>query len=123
MPDILALPISAQDRSNCSAAAFMACCSPTRSKPRSPTRRIMDDRTVRPLPPLRPERQFAPETTGKIGDVARPLTVIERLTNMTLVRRLVVLLVLAAAWEIYARTLDNPLLFPSLSDTLAAFWD
>ena len=83
----------------------------------------MDDRTVRPLPPLRPERQFAPETMGKIGDVARPLTFIERLTNMTLVRRLVVLLVLAAAWEIYARLLDNPLLFPSLSDTLAAFWD
>jgi NitT/TauT family transport system permease protein len=42
---------------------------------------------------------------------------------MTLVRRLVVLLVLAAAWEIYARILDNPLLFPSLTDTLAAFWD
>jgi NitT/TauT family transport system permease protein len=83
----------------------------------------MDDRTVRPLPPLRPERQFAPETIGKIGDVARPLTFIERLTNMTLVRRLVVLLVLAAAWEIYARILDNPLLFPSLTDTLAAFWD
>jgi NitT/TauT family transport system permease protein len=83
----------------------------------------MDDRTVRPLPPLRPERQFAPETMGKIGDVARPLTFIERLTNMTLVRRLVVIAVLAAAWEIYARILDNPLLFPSLGDTLAAFWD
>src|ERR1700676_5373704 len=82
----------------------------------------MDDRTARP-PPLRPERQFPPETTGTIGDVARPLTVIERLTNMTLVRRLAVILVLAAAWEIYARILDNPLLFPSLSDTLAAFWD
>src|ERR1700722_16970112 len=83
----------------------------------------MDDRTVRPLPPLRPERQFAPETMGKIGDVARPLTFIERLTNMTLVRRLVVIVVLAAAWEIYARLLDNPLLFPSLPDTLASFWD
>src|SRR6202049_1527652 len=83
----------------------------------------MDDRTVRPLPPLRPERQFAPETMGKIGDVARPLTFVERLTNMTLVRRLGVIAVLAAAWEIYARILDNPLLFPSLTDTLAAFWD
>src|SRR6202045_3229604 len=83
----------------------------------------MDDRTARPLPPLRPERQFAPETMGKIGDVARPLTFIERLTNMTLVRRLIVILVLAAAWEIYTRILDNPLLFPSLTETLAAFWD
>src|SRR5215475_3681900 len=85
----------------------------------------MDDRTqkTRPLPPLRPEREFAPQTTGPIGDVARPLTWFERLTNMTLVRRLAVIVVLAAAWEIYARFLDNPLLFPSLSDTLKAFWD
>src|SRR3984885_9859738 len=123
MPGISALPISARNRSSCSAGVFMDCCSPTRLKPHFPTRRIMDDRTARPLPPLRPERQFAPETTGTIGDVARPLMFIERLTNMTLVRRLVVILVLAAAWEIYARILDNPLLFPSLSDTLAAFWD
>src|ERR1700722_14690072 len=115
MPGISALPISAPNRSSCSAAAFMDCCSPIRSKPRSPPRRIMDDRTARPLPPLRPERQFAPETMGKIGDVARPLNFVERLTNMTLVRRLAVILVLAAAWEIYARLLDNPLLFPSLS--------
>src|SRR5215475_6747123 len=85
----------------------------------------MDDRThnIRPLPPLRPERELTPEMTGKIGDVARPLTWFERLANMTLVRRLVVIVVLAAAWEIYARILDNPLLFPSLSATLAAFWD
>jgi NitT/TauT family transport system permease protein len=82
----------------------------------------MDDRT-RPLPPLRPERELSPEVTGDIGDVARPLTVFERVTNMVLVRRLAVIVVLAAAWEIYARILDNPLLFPSLSDTLAAFWD
>jgi NitT/TauT family transport system permease protein len=71
----------------------------------------MDDRTVRPLPPLRPERELEPEATGTIGDVARPLTFIERLTNTTLVRRLAVIVVLAAAWEIYARILDNPLLF------------
>src|SRR6202790_4303462 len=82
----------------------------------------MDDRTARP-PPLRPERQFAPETMGKIGDAARPLPFIERLPKITLVRPLVVIAVLAAAWEIYARILDNPLLFPSLTDTLAAFWD
>ena len=80
-------------------------------------------RTGRALPPLRPERDVAPETTGEIGDVARPLTLFERLANMTLVRRLVVLVVLAVAWECYARFLDNPLLFPSLSQTLAAFWD
>ena len=32
----------------------------------------MDDRTrhMRPLPPLRPEREVTPETTGTIGDVS-----------------------------------------------------
>jgi NitT/TauT family transport system permease protein len=84
----------------------------------------MDERSheARALPPLRPERELAPELTGEIGDAARPLTLVERLSNMTLVRRLAVLVVLAAAWEIYARILDNPLLFPSLSETLAALW-
>jgi NitT/TauT family transport system permease protein len=82
----------------------------------------MDDRTR--TPPVRPEREVAPETMPQdIGDVARPLTLFERVANMTLVRRLVVILVLAAIWEAYARYLDNPLLFPTLSDTLAAFWD
>src|SRR5665213_415307 len=131
MPAISALPISAPNPSNCSAAAFITCCSPIGSKPRSLARKEpemkpdMDQRirTDRALPPLRPEREVAPETTGKIGDVARPLTLIERLANMTLVRRLAVLVVLAVAWELYARYLDNPLFFPSLSQTLAAFWD
>src|SRR6266705_623046 len=35
-------------------------------------------------------------------------------------RKLVLLAVLAAAWEGYARWLANPLLFPTFSDTLAA---
>ncbi len=44
----------------------------------------------RRTPPLRPEREVTPELTGRIGDVARPLTLLERLANMTLVRRLAV---------------------------------
>jgi len=75
------------------------------------------------MPPLRPEREVAIETLGAIGDVARPLTPLERIANITAVRRLAVLVVLAGAWELYARAAANPLLFPSLSDTLAAFWD
>jgi len=78
---------------------------------------------VLPMPPLRPEREVAIETLGAIGDVARPLTPLERIANITAVRRLAVLVVLAGAWELYARAAANPLLFPSLSDTLAAFWD
>src|SRR5438093_10256718 len=38
------------------------------------------------------------------------------------VRKLVVLAVLATAWEGYARWLSNPLLFPTLSDTVVALF-
>ena len=74
-------------------------------------------------PPVRPERIVTLDTLGAVGDAARPLGPIERLTNITLVRRLVVLAVLAVLWEAFARYTDNPLLFPSLSETLAAFWE
>src|SRR5262245_56629759 len=96
-------------------------CSPTRSRPRS--RPVINDIAERTLPPLRPERTVTLDAMGAVGDVARPLGPIERLANITAVRRLVVLIVLAAAWEAYARYTANPLLFPSLSETLVAFWD
>ncbi|MBI3435703.1 MAG: ABC transporter permease [Proteobacteria bacterium] len=73
--------------------------------------------------PDRPERFVELDALGAVGDAARPLAPLERIANITLVRRLVVLIVLGVAWEIYARLLDNSLLFPSLSQTLAAFWD
>jgi len=76
-----------------------------------------------PLPPTRPERVISLESMGAVGDVARPLTLFERITNNTVFRRFAVLAVLALAWEAYARYSANPLLFPSLSETLAAFWD
>jgi NitT/TauT family transport system permease protein len=75
------------------------------------------------LPPIRPERIVHLDVLGTVGDAARPLGPIERLANITLVRRLVVLVVLGTTWEIYARAIANPLLFPSLSDTVAAFWE
>ena len=83
----------------------------------------MDDLARRALPAARPERVITLDAIGAVGDAARPLGPIERLANITLVRRLVVLAVLAALWEAYARYTANPLLFPSLSETLAAFWD
>ena len=78
---------------------------------------------VLPLPPLRPEREVTLDTMGAVGDVARPLTPFERISNITAVRRLVVLVVLCAAWEVYARVAANPLLFPSFTETMEAWWD
>lgn len=49
-----------------------------------------------------------------------PLGDWERFWNHGPARKAVLLAVLALAWEGYARWLGNPLLFPTLSDTLAA---
>lgn len=71
----------------------------------------------------RPEYERQPRPLGDIGDVAQALSIWERFNNNAVVRHLVVLIGLGAAWEIYARFLDSPLLFPTLSDTAIALWN
>ncbi|MGE0753355.1 MAG: ABC transporter permease [Variibacter sp.] len=80
-------------------------------------------RASRLSPPKRPERVLKTDKVGAIGDAARPLSLFERITEITFVRRLAILIVLGLLWEGYARYLSNPLLFPSLSETLWALWD
>src|SRR5215471_18111681 len=125
MPATSALPTWARRRSTRCSGASTISCSPTRWRPPSLRRYSMTDIAERglPLPPTRPERVISLESMGAVGDVARPLTLFERITNNTVFRRFAVLAVLALAWEAYARYSANPLLFPSLSETLAAFWD
>jgi NitT/TauT family transport system permease protein len=62
------------------------------------------------------------ETLGpdKFGIVEKPLTLAEKIYNQTWLRKIAIIVVLALAWEFYARWLDNPLLVPTLSDTLRA---
>jgi len=56
-------------------------------------------------------------------EVERQLSVAERLWNNAALRKGLILIVLGVIWEIYARHLDNVLLFPTLSDTLKALYD
>ena len=56
-------------------------------------------------------------------DVERVLPLGERLWNNGALRKTLFLLVLGAVWEVYARFLDNPLLFPTLSETLESGWE
>lgn len=73
--------------------------------------------------PDRPERV---ESVGVVPDgldVARPLPLLQRLRNYNWLRRVVILAVLAAAWEIYARVVSNPLLFPSFSAAARALYE
>jgi len=56
-------------------------------------------------------------------EAERRLPLSERLWNSGTLRKTLLLIVLALVWELYARFLDNPLLFPTLSETLEAARD
>ncbi|MCJ2132695.1 ABC transporter permease [Methylobacterium sp. J-026] len=94
----------------------------------------LTDSPTRGHPPVGASRAEAPpgrpeivHDTGRARDAAaapvveKPLSVAERLYNQAWLRKLVILLVLAGLWEAYGRYLDNDLLFPTFSDTVAAF--
>ena len=75
------------------------------------------------IPAPRPEFVHETHDAGNIGEIARPLSLWERVSNNTAARRLFILVVLAAAWEIYSVALDNPLLFPTFHQTVGALWE
>jgi len=72
-------------------------------------------------PLARPEIIREPVTSGAFGIVEKPLSAWERVTNVGAVRKFALLVVLALIWEVYARMLNNPLLFPTFFATVAAF--
>lgn len=74
------------------------------------------------VPPIRPEFERATLDARNVGEIVRPLSAWERIANVTAVRRLFILVLLAAIWQAYAVPLDNPLIFPPFTDTLASLW-
>jgi NitT/TauT family transport system permease protein len=82
----------------------------------------MTDTTIKLTPLARPEHEYDVRVPESIGDVEQPLALAERLWNSAAVRRFVILILLAAMWEAYARWSDNPLLFPTFTDTIGAWW-
>jgi len=74
-------------------------------------------------PPIREEFINPAITSGELGVAERPLFWFERLRNNEAARKAFILAVLALAWEVYARWLDNDLTFPTLTQTLEAFWE
>ena len=71
----------------------------------------------------RPEVLREPVTSDSFGVVEKPLSAWERIANLGFARKLVLLALLALIWELYARWLNNPLLFPTFSATVRAFLD
>lgn len=55
--------------------------------------------------------------------VERPLPLLQRLWDLSLVRRAVILGVLIAVWQGYAQWADNSLMFPTFTETAQAFVD
>jgi NitT/TauT family transport system permease protein len=84
----------------------------------------MTEAAVRTLPEPRPRPEFYAQGSlnADFGVVEKPLTFIEKLWNNGGLRKTVLLLLLAAGWEYYARWLNNPLLVPTFTSTLEAFW-
>ena len=71
------------------------------------------------------ERQeFIRESLGEARDIVqKPLSKWERIYGQGWVRKLMLLAGLAVIWEIYARFLENELLFPTFLATIDALWE
>ena len=83
----------------------------------------MSDTTMKLTPFVRGEYEREVKAPMAIGDVARALPLTERLWNAPVVRRALILVMLALIWEAYARWAANPLLFPTFVDTMEAWWN
>src|SRR5262249_48947668 len=70
---------------------------------------------------LRPEFEREPLDAAGIGEIERPLPLIERIVHNDVVQRAAILLALVLCWELYARWLGNALLFPTFTETMGVF--
>src|SRR4051794_25885698 len=73
-------------------------------------------------PLARPEVVHQPIPASAFGIIEKPLSRSERIANIGALRKFALLVALAVIWEVYARALANPLLFPTFSATLTAFF-
>ena len=56
----------------------------------------------------------------QFGIIQKPLTLAEKIYNQAWLRKISIIVVLALAWELYGRWLDNQLLVPTFADTIRA---
>jgi NitT/TauT family transport system permease protein len=70
----------------------------------------------------RPEFSRDVESSA-FGVVEKPLTAWERIYNYGGVRKILILIALGVIWQVYATVLNNPLLFPTFTATIQAFWE
>jgi NitT/TauT family transport system permease protein len=72
---------------------------------------------------MRPELYREPVASEAFGIIEKPLSIWERLANTPAFRKAMILIALALIWEIYARHLNNSLIFPTFLETMKALID
>jgi len=72
-------------------------------------------------PPTRGEYLRDVVASRDIGVVEKPLTLAQQIVNQAWLRKTVILVVIATAWQLYAMHLDNPLMVPTFSATIEAW--
>jgi NitT/TauT family transport system permease protein len=72
----------------------------------------------------KPRPEIYKDTLGadQFGIIEKPLTVLERAFNLGWLRKLLLIILLATIWEVYARWLNNDLLVPTFSASMQALW-
>ncbi|RUX25248.1 ABC transporter permease [Mesorhizobium sp. M7A.F.Ca.US.011.01.1.1] len=63
-----------------------------------------------------------PPRSGSVHAIEQKLGVFELFWQSGVFRKTLLIVVLAVIWEVYARQLDNPLLFPTLTDTFKSLY-
>ena len=72
-------------------------------------------------PPTRREYLRDVVASRDIGVVEKPLTLAQQIVNQAWLRKALILVVIAAAWQLYALHLNNPLMVPTFSATFEAW--
>jgi NitT/TauT family transport system permease protein len=62
-------------------------------------------------------------TVDDVDEIVRPVSLWEKITGIGALRKLALLFLLAVLWQSYAMLLENPLMFPTLIDTVTSFWE
>ena len=74
----------------------------------------------KPTPPVRAEIVRSQAQEQDFGVITQPLSWMDRLTAQGWLRKTFLLALLALVWEWYARSLGNPLVLPTFSETVAS---
>jgi len=72
---------------------------------------------------VKPTFKTTPVAAKDMGEIVRSVSLWEKITGIAALRKLFILVLLAILWQGYAVYLENPLMFPTLSQTLISFGD